>query len=1082
MRRLSLLILFLASAAAAQAEDKPVIAPPAAWVKPTPIPKPKNDAGGVYRLLLMDQQVNFDTGGDQFYLERAIRVQNAMGLTGLGNIAISWNPELDAVRVHKVQIRRGDQVIDILAKQAFTILRREPNLEYAALDGQLTATVQAEGLQVGDVLDVAYTITHHDPAMMGRSDTIMDGLSRTTADRAVMRVVWDSPKAMAWRAAGGMQAPSIAHHGKTTEVLVDRRDLTPIEMPSMAPQRFQRGWQLEFSEFAAWADVSATMAPLYDKASKLAADSPLKGEVAKIKAASNDPKVQASAALALVEKKTRYLYLGMKDGGLVPADADLTWSRKFGDCKGKTVLLLALLRELGIEALPALVSSTGGDGLDARLPSMAPFDHVIVQATIGGQTYWLDGTRTEDRGVDTLRTPGFYWALPVKASGAELMKLTRSTPDEPQSVTTIRVDASGGLDAPAPTHIEVVDQSEAAAYLQMMFASLATAERDKFLRKAWESRYPWLKVATVTGSYDEATGRYRQVVDGVATLPWLPPGASGYRFLTIADAALGWNAEFKREPGPFVDAPFVVGFPAYSKVVETIVLPRGGTGFTAPAPDVDVKVAGQAFYRRSRLEKGVFTVERSQRSLVAEFPASEAGAAAAQLKELAKTVVYVRSPAGYVATDKDMAALSGAELKTAQEYIGRGSAYMKRREYAKAVADFDKAVNLDPKNSYGLSNRGIARFWNNELPLAKADFQAAAKLDPRDFVAVQGAGLVAAYENRNADAVAAFSRAIDLRADNVFALLQRAHLYRVLNDDDRALADVAEILRIEPQATDARMMRIDVLRQRNDLDGALAEIEAGLKAAPEDRLLPVARASLLSTQGRKVDAAKAFEEALNRNPTVEGYLTRANTRDKADRAGRMADLEAALKLEPKSTPALAMRAALRSEMGANSQAIAELTQALKLQPDNNGLLVGRAQAYARAGQLALADKDFSTVRAKTLTNAWALNNLCWTRATLGVLLDAALADCQAALEISPQSPEILDSRAFVLLRLGRFDQATADYDAALKLRPRSAPSLYGRGVAKLRLQKATEGEADLAAARAISTTVDAEFAGYGVTP
>ena len=73
--------------------------------------------------------------------------------------------------------------------------------------------------------------------------------------------------------------------------------------------------------------------------------------------------------------------------------ADETWTRRFGDCKGKTVLLIALLNELGIEAEPVLVSTVLGDGLDQRLPLLNNFDHVIVRAHVGTQWYWLSRTR-----------------------------------------------------------------------------------------------------------------------------------------------------------------------------------------------------------------------------------------------------------------------------------------------------------------------------------------------------------------------------------------------------------------------------------------------------------------------------------------------------------------------------------------------------------------------------------------------------------------------------------------------------------------------------------------------------------------
>ena len=79
-----------------------------------------------------------------------------------------------------------------------------------------------------------------------------------------------------------------------------------------------------------------------------------------------------------MQEKVRYVFLAMNGGGYRPAPAEVTWQRRFGDCKGKTVLLLALLHELGIEAVPVLVSTDEGDGLDGRLPAAGWFDHAIV--------------------------------------------------------------------------------------------------------------------------------------------------------------------------------------------------------------------------------------------------------------------------------------------------------------------------------------------------------------------------------------------------------------------------------------------------------------------------------------------------------------------------------------------------------------------------------------------------------------------------------------------------------------------------------------------------------------------------------
>src|SRR6202012_176033 len=99
----------------------------------------------------------------------------------------------------------------------------------------------------------------------------------------------------------------------------------------------------------------------------------------------------------------------MDDGGYVPAAADQTWKRRYGDCKGKTALLLALLHGLGIEAEPVLVNSRMGDMLADSLPQLGAFDHVLVRAHINGHVYWLDGTHSGDRTLADLGSSVFHY-------------------------------------------------------------------------------------------------------------------------------------------------------------------------------------------------------------------------------------------------------------------------------------------------------------------------------------------------------------------------------------------------------------------------------------------------------------------------------------------------------------------------------------------------------------------------------------------------------------------------------------------------------------------------------------------------
>ena len=1083
MYRVVLALALGLGATVAHAGDKPLLAPPEAWVRVAEPAKPSaaaaSDTAAVH-VLLIDQQIRFGPQGQTYYVEDRTRIQTAQGLSAMGTLVLPWKPDTGDITIHKVQILRGDQVIDVLANQTFTVLRRENNLELAMLDGMLTATVEPEGLQVGDILDIAYSVSVRDPVLQDRAEAVFGGPASLPIDRLRFRAVWPGAKSVQVRVNEALPQEKPVRAGDMTEFTLNLRDLQPEIAPAGAPARFQLGRQVEVSEFGAWADVSALLAPLYVTASTLKPNSPLRAEVARIRAASSDPKVQAALALTLVQDKVRYVFLGMNDGGLAPAPADTTWARRFGDCKGKTVLLLALLKELGIEAQPSLIATQRGDGLDTRLPTVGVFDHVLVRARLGGRDYWLDGTRTGDHSLDAIRTPSFHWTLPVQPAGAVLVRLAQVPLEHPETDISLRVDASAGLDTPAPVHGEAILRGDDGLGIDLKLANLVAADRDRTLQAFWRKLYDFVEIKTVTASFDPRTGEETLVMDGASNVPWRP-SADGRRF-EIGEAEVGWSPDFKREPGPHADAPFTVPFPFFTRSRMIVDLPHAGDGFAIIGPDLDLKAAGFALRRVSRIDKGVFTTEASVRSLVPEFPAAEAPAAGAALKEASKVGVFLRAPVSYRATDKDAATALAAEPKTSRDFFDRATRMIDDRAFDKAIADLDQALRLDPKYAPAYASRGIAHFWKGELGLAKADFDAAWSLDSRSVVAQQGYGLLAEREGRLPDAISAYTRAADLRARNVFALVHRAFDYWWTGDADKALADSDEVLRLNPAAADMRFLRADILHARKEDSRALEEVDQAIAVKPDEPSLVLAKASMLAQFGRRAEAMKAFDAVIAAHPTAEAYLDRAAHRDRADWAARLVDIEAALKLEPGNERAIIMRAAIQTDAGDAGRAVAGLNAALKTRPDDHRLLVARGEAYSRSGQAAAAGRDFAQLRVKAAGSSELLNNLCWSQAISGAPYAPALADCEAALKLAPSDARTLDSRAFVLLRLGRYPESVEGYDAALRRLPRTPASLFGRGLAKLRAGQGAEGQADLAAARAIDARIDEEFASYGLKP
>jgi tetratricopeptide (TPR) repeat protein len=199
----------------------------------------------------------------------------------------------------------------------------------------------------------------------------------------------------------------------------------------------------------------------------------------------------------------------------------------------------------------------------------------------------------------------------------------------------------------------------------------------------------------------------------------------------------------------------------------------------------------------------------------------------------------------------------------------------------------------------------------------------------------------------------------------------------------------------------------------------------------------------------------------------------------------VADFDQTIKLKPDDVTALVTRARARLAGEDRPGAIADLDAADRIASKDADVRVDIGSGYVGVNLLAQAIAQFDlwiVSHAKDGQLSSALNERCWARALLGRDLDKALADCNAALRLTPASAQILDSRGLVRLRLGDLNRSITDYDAALKLQPKSSWSLYGRGITKMRKGMITEGQADIAAATSLQPRIVDEARTFGIVP
>jgi tetratricopeptide (TPR) repeat protein len=158
----------------------------------------------------------------------------------------------------------------------------------------------------------------------------------------------------------------------------------------------------------------------------------------------------------------------------------------------------------------------------------------------------------------------------------------------------------------------------------------------------------------------------------------------------------------------------------------------------------------------------------------------------------------------------------------ASAYNNRGSGYIKKGQLDRAIADYDKAIKLDPDVAMAYYNRGETYGKKGELDRAIADYDKAIALDPNDADAYNNRGLIYARKGEGDPAIADYDKAIKLDPNIAAAYRNRALVFYFGEGEvDQAIADFRKVLEINPSDPVAKTL-LTVLKAEKAAEEAAA--------------------------------------------------------------------------------------------------------------------------------------------------------------------------------------------------------------------------------------------------------------------
>lgn len=176
---------------------------------------------------------------------------------------------------------------------------------------------------------------------------------------------------------------------------------------------------------------------------------------------------------------TRYVSIQLGIGGLQPIAADEVCRLGFGDCKGLSNYLKAMLEALDIPAFYTIIH-TERTNLLKEFTSANQFDHVILQVPLPGDTLWLECTNANlPLGYIHENIAG-HEALLVKPEGGIICRLPSYTDSLNRETCSVHVV----LKEKSTVDVHVEQCGEVGEYEKLFFfASLNLLKQKEFLRQ-----------------------------------------------------------------------------------------------------------------------------------------------------------------------------------------------------------------------------------------------------------------------------------------------------------------------------------------------------------------------------------------------------------------------------------------------------------------------------------------------------------------------------------------------------------------------------------------------------------------------
>lgn len=409
-------------------------------------------------------------------------------------------------------------------------------------------------------------------------------------------------------------------------------------------------------------------------------------------------------------------------------------------------------------------------------------------------------------------------------------------------------------------------------------------------------------------------------------------------------------------------------------------------------------------------------------------------------------------------------------------HILMGSVLFAQRQTDKAFAELNRAIELDPKRVE--SYLSLARFYIVTKQTTKAEelYRKAISINPESSLAHTEYGRFLVQSGRPTEGEAELLKATEVAPTDRTSRFVLASYYLVNKQLDKAEENFRALADLDKNKPEGPVVLADFYSATNRLDEAIKIYQDVLAKSPDYLMGRYRLSEMMLMSGDTQGASAQIEEALKKDPKDrQALILRARLRSHGNQTeglkAAIEDLNEVLKQEPNSRPALYYIAQAHFNLGMVDQARSYASDLERNYPDYLPAKLMKVQIHNIAGDSKSAiatstdlidrlnktapDRDNSPQLLAELREKAHLAR-GGAQIQLGNM-GAARQDLESARQAAPNDPAVYNSLAVLSLYEKKPDEAAGFYEQALRVDATNFNALTG--LINLHAQRQEPGKA-----------------------